>query len=175
MASKNAKTLDQAIDKILENYTSTLKEAVEYASKKAVKDIYSYSMSCLEEYYANYQPNTYDRTDYLWHAISPYAEKIKQTKDEIISTVGIQYDPAALDGIYYGSKTYSPADGGWILENYLMGIHPATNGSNNPETVVYYEITDNKSPHAKMQEYLEKTIPEVYKSRLLSYFIKNLK
>ena len=82
---------------------------------------------------------------------------------------------SALDGVYYGSKSYSPAEGGWILENYLMGIHPATNGSSNPETVLYYEIIDDKSPHTKMQEYLEKIVPEVYKSRLLAYFIKNLK
>lgn len=168
-------SIDEAIDKIIENYSKNIKGAVEYASNKAVEDIYKYAFNCLDMYYANYEPNIYNRTDHLGDAILPYAEKIKQTKKHITSTVGVQYDPTPLEGIYYGSKKYNPADGQWILENYLKGVHPATNGGRTPETTVYYEIVDEASPYSLMEEYLRTTATEMYRGRIIEYLITTLK
>ena len=168
-------SIDEAINKIMENYSVNIKRAVEYASDKAVEDIYQYAFSCLDQYYENYEPNVYKRTDHLGDAILPYVEKIKQTKKQISSTVGIQYDPTPLEGVYYGSKQYSPTDGMWVLENYLKGVHPATNGGRTPETTVYYEIADAQSPYDLMDEYLRTTATAMFRGRLIEYFVQILK
>lgn len=167
-----SKTLEQAIDELLKNYESVIQDACAYATDRACEDIYQYAMSCLESYYDNYEPNSYQRTDHLWRAILPYAENPRKEKDTIVSTVGIEYDASVLEDVYYGSKKYSPTDGEWVLSNYLQGIHPVTNGSSDPNTVVYYEITDAESPYNKMQSYLTTVVPENFRSSLISYFIK---
>ena len=173
MANKKM-TLNDAIDELMKNYESALKEAVEYASGKAVTDIYTQSIDCLQDYYDSYQPTSYGRTDYLWHAILPYSEPIKQNKDEIISTVGVAYDPSQLDNVYYGSEKYSPADGSWILENYLNGIHPATDGSSVPGEAFYYEIVDPVSPTEKMNDYLNKYAATTFHNNILISFAKQI-
>ena len=78
------RTLNAAIDELMKNYESALKEAVEYASNEAVKDIYKESISCLERYYDSYDPTSYERTDSLWRAIVPCLT-IQQDKDKITS------------------------------------------------------------------------------------------
>ena len=50
-----SKTIDELINELLKNYKVALNEAVEYASDKAVEDIYKYSQNCLQEYYENYE------------------------------------------------------------------------------------------------------------------------
>lgn len=170
-----SKTIDEAIDKLLDNYEDVIIKAARYATDETCKEIYQYSMSCLEEYYESYIPSSYERTDYLWHAILPYAEHPHKVGNNIVSTVGVEYDSTKLDGVYNGSQKYRPVDGDWVLDNYLKGIHPATNGSRDPNTVVYYEITDEVSPWDKMNTYLTNTVPERFKSNLYIYFIKNLK
>lgn len=168
------KTLNAAIDELMKNYESALKEAVEYASNEAVKDIYGHAMNCLVEYYESYEPTSYERTDYLWHAILPYAEPIKHTEEGIVSAVGVAYDPSKLEGVYHGSKQYSPADGTWILENYLSGIHPATDGSPIPGNVFYYEILDPVSPTEKMNDYLNRYATTTFHNNILVSFAKQI-
>ena len=185
--AKTPKTIKEAIEEIINNYEHNIAEAVEYASNKAIADIYRFSMSCLERYY-EYDPNSYNRTDFLWRAILPYAEPTKTTETNIKTTVGILYDPSVLEGHYYSGsekygaikdddghiKTYGHPNGSWVLENYLKGIHPATNGARDPNNVVYFEIVDDASPYGDMYEYLKTTAPKLFRSRLIEYFIKTL-
>lgn len=173
-------TLDQAIDKLIENYRDALKEAVDYASGKAVEDIYKYSMTCLEEYYDSYDPTSYERSDSLWHAILPYLET-HETEEELISRVGVQYDSFALESYiagnpaYVGSKKYGQVEAGYVLANYLEGIHPATNGSSFPDQVQYYEIRDPKSPTEKMEDYLRQYVSKTFNKNMMISFAKQIK
>ena len=167
-------TLNEAIDELMKNYENALKEAVEYASNEAVKDIYKQSMSCIEQYYESYEPTSYNRTDYLWNAVLPYVEPIKNTKDGLKSAVGVLYDPSRLENVYYGSKKYSPVDGAWILENYLNGIHPATDGSTIPGEAFYYEIVDTVSPTEKMKSYLDQYASTTFHNNILVSFAKQI-
>lgn len=174
-----AKTLDQAIDELMNDYENALKEAVRYASDEAVKDIYKYSMTCLEEYYENYSPSRYNRTDNLWHAILPYSENLNNGK-EIISRVGVEYNPFVLESYingnpaYIGSNAYGQVDAWYVLDNYLAGIHPATNGSSNPDTVVYYENIDTESPTDKMGKYLNNYASTTFNKNILISFAKQI-
>ena len=174
-----AKTLDNAIDELMKNYTSALKEAVNYASGKAAEDIYKQAMNCLSEYYDNYDPTSYNRSDSLWHAIVPYCQ-IHDNEKEIISRVGVEYNPFMLetyvDGnpAYSGSKAYDPVDSWYVVENYLEGIHPATNGSRDPDNVLYYEIRDPVSPTEKMEKYLDNYVSTTFHNNILISFAKQI-
>ena len=178
------KSLNAAIDELLKDYKKALTEAVEYASNRAVEDIWKYSLNCLEEYYANYSPTSYDRTDQLWHAFVPYLE-IENEKDKIITTVGVEYDASRLTTYKVGSKDYGKRDvdqgksiiplNEWILNNYLAGIHPATDGSRNVGEAFYYENIDPVSPTQKMYAYLGEYGKTTFKENLLISFAKQVK
>lgn len=184
MAQK--KSLDEAISVLLKDYKKALTEAVEYASNRAVEDIWKYSLSCLEEYYDNYLPSSYDRTDSLWHAFVPYLT-IEDKKEGIISTVGVEYNPSLLKGYYeVGSNNYGKREidkdkkppiiplEEWILNNYLAGIHPATNGSRRIGEALYYEHVDAVSPTQKMETYLNKYVKTTFQDNLLISFAKQV-
>lgn len=175
MANSN-KTFDKAIDELLENYESVIKDAVVYATDRVCEDVYRHAMSCLESYYESYIPNSYDRTDRLWQAILPYAEQPRKHGGYWWSVVGVEYDSSKLDGIYRGSNKYGSPDGSWVLENYLKGIHPATNGATIPEFVEYYEITDDSipSPYNSMETYLSTEAGQNFAGYLMTYFIQHV-
>lgn len=174
-----SKTIDELINELLKNYKVALNEAVEYASDKAVEDIYKYSQNCLQEYYENYDPTSYNRSDSLWRAILPYL-KIINNRNEIISRVGVEYNPFVLEAYvagnpaYSGSKAYTPVDGYYVLDNFLEGIHPATNGSRNLDDVVYFEIIDTESPTDKMEKYLNQYASTTFHNNILISFAKQI-
>ena len=173
------KTLDQAIDELMNDYQSALKVAVEYASSKAAEDIYRHSMTCLEEYYDNYSPSRYERTDSLWRAILPYAEFSDNGK-EIRSRVGVEYNPFVLEAYvvgnpaYNGSAAYTPVDAWYVVENFLEGIHPATNGARDVNSVIYYENIDPESPTDKMEKYLSNYVSTTFHNNILVSFAKQI-
>lgn len=147
------RTVTDVLQELKKDYKAVLLKAVQQATDTACEDVYKFSMTILERYYENYMPSSYDRTDNLWRAAIPIA-KVEDMGDVIIGTFGIEYDPSVLDGVYDGSKTYEHPDGSWVLENYLMGIHPATNGSRDPNTVVYTPWQDPISPDKYLRKYL---------------------
>ena len=171
------KSLDAAIDEVLKDYKTAMTAAVEYASNRAVEDIWKYSISCLEEYYDNYDPESYKRTDNLWHAFVPYLD-IKNNKKNVTSTVGVEYDASLLTTYVVGSKDYGTRDfdsdknivpiNEWILDNYLNGIHPATDGVRKPGEATYLPIIDPVSPTQKMYEYINRYV-KTFDSNLLAH------
>ena len=181
--AKTNRTLNEAINELMKNYESALKEAVEYASNKAVEDIYKKSMSCLERYYDSYDPTSYERTDTLWHAIVPYLENYNSNKG-IVSRVGVEYNPWVLEQYiqnnpaYLGSNNYGTyadyVDPWYVIENYLAGIHPATNGKNDPDKVIYYENVDAVSPTETMSAYLDKYATTTFNNNILVSFAKQI-
>lgn len=174
MAGANIKSLDQAIDELMKNYEIALKEAVEYASDRAVEDIWKYSMTCLEEYYDNYIPTRYERTDSLHYAILPYLT-IKNNSKDIVVTAGVEYNPSVLEAyisnsdVYWGSNQYGQADAYWVIDNYLRGVHPATDGGSVAGEAFYYENIDAQSPTEKMKNYLDQYATTFSDNILISF------
>ena len=150
--------LNTAIKELKKNYKQVLKEAVQYATEEAQKDVYTRALTCLEEYYASYDPSSYDRSDSLRHAFLPYMN-VESNNDYIISTVGIEYNAGVLEAYagssYDASRKYGRVDASWVIDNYLDGIHPTTDGSSIAGEAVYLEIVDQISPTQKMDNYLE--------------------
>lgn len=147
MANKN-KSLDEALDKavedLLKDEKKAMKKAIKFAVNEAKADLMAKADSCLIEYYNEYSPHSYDRTNSLRQSFLPY-EKVVTKGDIVEGSVGVQYsasrlqeyieanqpgswerEDGSLHGGYYGSRNYQPVDAWWVIENYLEGIHPTT-------------------------------------------------
>ena len=171
MAQKS-KTINDILKELANNAQPILLKAVENAVDIATEDIYKFSMSVLERYYENYEPSRYMRTDNLWRATIPIAEVSSKGKT-IVGTAGVEYDPSVLEGVYDASQKYEHPDGLWVIENYLMGIHPATNGGRTTETTVYTPWQDAISPDSYLKKYLQ-IYKNKFNSNVYDYLISHI-
>ena len=165
MASVKIDGLDKAIEEVLKDYKSAIRNAAEEATKKAKNDIYSNALSCLVAYYNDYpDPTSYDRTYTLVDSFVPF-QNIIEGKDGILCSAGVIFDSSRVS--YFRSWSYSdfdsngmrqPADSEWIISNFLAGIHPRTDGSREPgggnyEYEAYY---GSFVPAEEMQRYINR-------------------
>jgi hypothetical protein len=176
MAKKKVRGLDEALNELFANYEKSLAEAMVYAAREASREIKLEAESCLEQYYLNYSPTQYNRTESLLQSFVPY-RKVHRKGQNVIADVGMGYDASRLNGVYNGSIKWSPVDGSWVLQNYLLGIHPATNGGIVAGQVEYFEYWDvdvgDRSPTAKMKEFLEK-YRDTFNNNILESFAKQI-
>ncbi len=168
--------LDEAINELFKDYEGALTEAMKYASEIAQDDIDFKAKSCLYEYYENFQPgkgepNIYERTDSLVNSFVPYMG-VKRVGNNIEASVGMGYHPSVLDGVYSGSIKWTSVDGWWVLNNYLQGIHPTTDGSPLPGAE-YFPVYDPISPDTKMEKYLN-DYTKTFNNNVLASFAKQL-
>jgi hypothetical protein len=172
-----AKTVDGVLHNIQAAYAKKVASAMKVAKTDALNKITEESNNILREYYAEYRPEQYERTNTLKNAIRPFATvAMDSTKTAVILSVGVEYDSSKLDNKYYGSKKWSPVEGAYVLNNYLEGIHPGTEGSSTPwlgdgPAPYYWEQQFEPTPWDKMQRYLDNGLPvQVQKSLLKSFF-----
>ena len=146
MGMAKAQTLDAIINGVVDNYENLLKDAVKHVAKKAEKEIYDKSIDILYEYYYGaYEPKSYDRTFALQHSFIPFT-KISKKGTELECVVGVEYNPWVLEEYvgatnnfaYDASKKYGKVDSDWVIDNFLQGKHPYTDGSSQPGTPVKY-------------------------------------
>ena len=161
MAKKN-KSLDEALEKavedLLKDEKKAMKKAVKFAVKAAQTDLMAKADSCLIEYYNEYSPSRYNRTNSLRQSFLPY-EKVVTKGDIVEGSVGVQYsasrlqeyiemeqpgswerEDGSLHGGYYGSRNYQPVDAWWVIENYLEGIHPTTQNVYAEDDFITYTV-----------------------------------
>lgn len=186
------KALSNAIDDLLKDYKGAMKEAIKFAADEAGKDLMKKAKTCLQEYYDNRRPEQYDRTNTLQYAFLPYS-KVYYGENKVVGQVGVEYDPTSLEAMmptpvyytgidgtkkirhqgYYGSEKYQPVDAMFVLDNYLMGIHPTTDADD-----TYIPIMDEKSPDKKMKEFIkayDKTFDENVLLGLIGQIAKKMK
>ena len=157
MAKTNIKNLDKAVDELFKDYKKAIKSAAQEAIGRAGTDIYDKALSCLMRYYDEYKPSSYNRTYSLWQCFVPYTNLVKETKDGFVCAAGMEYDHTILENTYYGSNKYSPTDAEWIIENYLNGTHPRTDGSTEVGggNYEYEQYQSSFVPEYEMQAYLD--------------------
>ena len=178
MAKAKVKGINEAIDEVFKDYKNALTKAMKDASKIAKDDIAFKAKSCLYEYYENFQPgigepNWYERTDSLVNSFVPYMRVgAAKNKSYILASVGMGYWPFMLDGVYSGSNQWNPVDGEWVLENYLKGIHPTTDGSSYIGAP-YLPVFDSVSPEEKMEKYLQEYVG-TFRDNVLLSFVKQI-
>ena len=144
MAQATIQGLDKAIDELFKDYKKAIKIAAEEATNKAKEDIHQNAVLCLLQYYADYpNPTVYNRTYQLINCFVPFSEPVKEDAGGFICRAGMVYDPDRVANTYSGSEIYTPTDAEWIIDNYLQGIHPRTDGS--------YTVGGGNYEHEKYQ------------------------
>lgn len=175
-----AKTFDDIIKDIMDNYADLRFQATENVTKEAVKDIYDGAVSILHDHYYAWKPKkrfktksgggkykngskkkwVKGRTDSLKHSfVSSY--NVERKQKNVICEIGIKYSPSALKN-YVDSNNifeYTPSNNvlktkrrpleEWIINNFLEGRHPYTDGSSEPGTPVHYV----QDPESSLQWY----------------------
>lgn len=154
--AKINRTIDEAIDEVFKNYKKAFKVAAQEASEAARDDLYANAVSCLVQYYEDYDPTSYNRTYSLMESFVPYVNPVREQGDSLLCSAGVEFDPTRIANTYDGSEIYSPTDSDWIIANFLAGIHPRTNGSSivgggNYEHEKYY---GDFVPSEEMQKYI---------------------
>jgi hypothetical protein len=176
-----AKTFDDIIKDIMDNYADLRFQATENVAKEAVKDIHEGAVSILHDHYYAWKPKKrfttkpdgskykngskrkwrkggYIRTYSLEHSfVSTYS--VKRENTDVVCEIGIKYDPSALKNYidsnnidaYTASnnvlkKPRQPLED-WIINNFLEGKHPYTDGSTKPGTPVHYD----RDPESRLQ------------------------
>ena len=193
-----AKTFDDIVKDIMDNYANLRFQATENVAKEAVKDIHEGAVSILHSHYYAWKPKKrfktkanggkykngskkkwvrggYTRTYSLEHSfVSSYS--VKQRQKDVMCEIGITYSPSALKQ-YVNSNSidaYTASNNvlgtqrqpleEWIIDNFLKGLHPYTDGSTEPGTPVhYYQDTEDHLQWTGMRkmfnQYVGRTLP----------------
>jgi hypothetical protein len=172
MAKSNfEKAIDKAINRVYKKYDEAMQKSVEEAIKQGKKDLKANAVSCLVLYYNDYTPTSYNRTYQLIDCIVPYSEPIVKTNDGYVCDFGVDFDENRI--LYNGSSEYSPADSGWIIDNFLLGLHPRTNGLSEPGlSKEFYDFQFIQGTHVP-QDIMAKFI-EGYKEIFYKNIHKNM-
>lgn len=197
-----AKTLDDIVKDIMDNYADLRFQATENVAKEAVKDIHDGAVSILHDHYYAWKPRKrfktksnggkykngskkkwvrggYTRTYSLEHSfVSSYS--VKREKDYVVCEIGVAYSPSALRkyvrsndiDAYTASnnvlKTKRKPLEKWIIENFLAGRHPYTDGSTEPGTQVeYYQDAEHRLQWTGMQSMFNKYVGRVLPRAIL--------
>lgn len=158
MAKVKIKGLNDAVQTVMERYNESVQIAIKEVIERAKTDVEVKAYNCLIEYYNDYpNPTQYSRTYSLRECLVPYAQITKKTKDIWTCDIGIVYDGTRLEGVYEGSQQYTPTDAIWIIDNYLAGIHPRTDGSIEVGGGDYenQRYIGSFSPSVEMQKFLD--------------------
>jgi hypothetical protein len=171
-----SQSIDDTFAAIIKDCQTIAVEAVKNAAKKAQKDILDEAKSYLQKYYANYTPTSYPRTYQLKNAIVPVFED-KSSKGGISIEVGVEYDSGNLKGCYRSNSRFHQAgdawkvvtdhsnvtndngipESGWILDNFIEGIHPRTERVGG--SYIYSPQEDGESTRTLMEEFFDMQLP----------------
>ena len=161
-------------------------DAMKQAASEAYKLVVEKTKSCLQNYYKR-KPKIYRRTDSLKKAISGRAPRLRTEGDNCVVSFGVIYDSSRLNGVYKSNSRFHQSgdewvsrfdnassfnfddqsngvpDPGWILENYLNGVHPGwVNGKD-------YGWVDSENTRDTMTKLFKQELPNeagklIYKS-----------
>lgn len=165
-------SIGEAVEDMKKRGAKALRIAVSKAADVGVEDIYKFSVSCIDQYYASYIPSIYDRTYQLYNTVSPVLE-ISEGSDMVTAKVGVKFDSGAL-GTHYHATHWGTTTGvanGYeddILTDFLDGIHPMTDGSPLPGTPALM-VQDGFSTDGLLNKYLPLSLRKMEKL-INSYF-----
>ena len=173
-----SKTFEEAAQENINDFKRKMDQAIEKATEQAMININTHAHLCIEDYYSEYITSSYHRSKTLHRSILPIFNIQKNSKG-VLSTAGIEFDSWILEeyandpstgNAYTASKKYGMVDCDWVIENYLNGIHPRTDGSSIPGEAEYIPETFLPSPDEKMKKNLEEC-QKSFQSNLYKYFM----
>lgn len=164
-------SIEEAVEDMKRRGRAALRSAVNKAAQVASEDIYQFSISCIDQYYASYAPSIYDRTNQLYQT-SEQVSEVSEGGDMISAKVGVKFNASAM-GTHQHSTFWGTRAGiatGYndeILSNFLDGIHPRTNGS--PLPGAPYIPAGGPSADSALKAYLSAYMPKM-EQFISSYF-----
>lgn len=169
-------SIEEAVADMKKRGEAAIRTAVNKVADIGVEDVYKFSVSCIDRYYANYSPSIYDRTYQLYNTVSPVNE-VSEGGGMISAKIGVKFDAGALGTHYHSTRwgtTTGVPDGHSevILNDFLDGIHPMTDGSPVPGTPALM-VQDGFSTDSLLNRYLSLYLKKM--ERLVStYFAISL-
>lgn len=173
-----SQSIDKIFNQIAKNSKAMAIESINSAMQRAYKLSLKKAKSCLKEYY-KWQPAYYRRTNKLINAIKGIPPKDTVSGKHMHAIrFAVLYDSSFLDGAYHSNSWYHQSgsewksvaqyqtfnqnngipDSGWILENYLYGIHPRYVGT--PETgIVNNSVQDGTTTMSEMTKFFQEELP----------------
>lgn len=192
-----AKTFDDIVKDIMDDYARVRFQATENVAKETVKDIHAGAVNILYNHYYAWKPKkrfktkanggkykngskkkwvkSYSRTYSLEHSFVSFYD-VKATQKNVICEIGVEYNPLALKEYVmgHGVEEYTTSKNKlgakrdpleeWVINNFLEGKHPYTDGSSEPGTPVqYYQDSESRLQWTGMQkmfrQYVGRTLP----------------
>lgn len=186
MAGQN---IDAAFAAILKDCQAIAAEAVKNSAKKVQNDVLKEADDYLQRYYSNYNPTYYKpRSKQLQKSITPVLED-RSSNTNISIEVGVEYDSTKLKGAYHSNSLWHQSgdtwrvvtadrkkngpfssdngipEPGWILNNFLEGIHPwAQNDSDSTDSLMR-KFFDTQLPN-RIKQYIQTELFNTIISRL---------
>ena len=177
-------SIDAVFDGIIKDCQAIAAEAVKNAAKKVQDDVLKEAENYLQKYYSNYSPKRYKRTYSLQKAITPILED-KSNGKAISIEVGVEYDSSKLKGIYHSNSRWHQSgdvwrsvtdyskfssnngipEPGWILNNFLEGIHPWAQTDAESTDSLMKEFFDTQLSN-RIQQYVQDGLFNAITSRL---------
>jgi hypothetical protein len=164
MADKFETQLNNAIEEVVKGYKKSARVAANFAAEKTANYIYDCELTCLQMYYDGFRPNSYQRTESLQNSFVKFSN-VTPWKHGLICDMGVKFDPDKLDGSYEASGKYRRNEvsdatplNQWIIDNYLEGRHPKTNGSSiSKEAIDSFEYVNTVDTNWWMGERIKST------------------
>lgn len=153
-------SIKEALAEVEKAYKSVALSSTQKVTNEVCQDMYKFAVTTIDQYYANYEPERYLRDYDLYNTLSPIAE-VSDLGNAIQCTVGVSFNGASVDGKPGSRKYPDGASGTWIVENFLNGIHPTTNGARIPEYVLYIPISDSISANFLLNKYIASRGPKM--------------
>lgn len=174
-----SKDLNKMFKQIQKNSEEIAMAAMQNAAGKAFELAKMKTKSCLQNYFKR-KPKIYKRQNPspLFKAILYSAPVLKTKGDKCMITFAVRYDSSKIKGMYKSNSWYHQGgdkwisrydepgrfdfdsqnngipESGWILNNYLQGIHPGwVNGEDRG-------WSDKESTADVMKQYFEKDLYE---------------
>lgn len=165
------KTLSDAIQKLIDNVEDVAVVSANLVKDKMQKDFEKMAEGTVDKYY-EYQKGYYTKHGRKHNLYKTYSVDISliKTKKRIDFDLSLKYDPDVLEGLYHSnaSETWADVQADYVLENFLGGYHPWTNGwplfTDKP--LQYKEIKGSPSVKKTFNQY-KKTYGDKYFSKYM--------
>jgi len=154
---------------VLENAKRAAVQAAKETAKQISRDMHKEALKALKYYYADYDPDYYDRTYNLRDnsLTKIYKDNSNDTVVDIV--IGERFDEGTMDLYEHGKNKKFTNDPKYAVAAFLEGVHPNTGYTQSTERIA--EIMMNKF----IDEKVEKLKDKYFTSAILQEFKKRIK
>lgn len=172
------KTLSDAIQMLIDNVQEAAETTALLVQDKMKKDFEEMAKGTVDKYY-EYKKGYYTKHGRKHNLYKVYSvtSNIEKTKKKISIDLRLRYDSDVLEGLYHSnaSDIWEDVEADYVLENFLGGFHPWTNGwplfTNKP--LQYKEIKASPKVSTTVKKYM-KTYGDKYFSKYVDTILMQL-